>query len=265
MGPFVSDTFYIGEVFEAPEEGQQLIVDVQGFEGPLDLLLALARKQKVDLAEISISALADQYLAFVNAARLQRLELAADYLVMAAWLTYLKSRLLLPKLGKPDEPPAELLAEELAARLQRLEVIRLAARAIMARPQLGVDVFARGAPEAMITVSRPSYDATLFDLLSAYADRKRHNASRRMTIGERHVWSLAEARAALERLIGRSVDWLPLDVMIDTLGLPAATRRTARASAFAASLELVKEGRADLRQDGAFTPIEMRSRMAGAA
>jgi segregation and condensation protein A len=261
----VTDTFDIGEVFEAPEDGPQLIIDVAGFEGPLDLLLALARRQKVDLAEISISALADQYLAFISVARLQRLELAADYLVMAAWLTYLKSRLLLPKPEKDGEPPAEILAEELAARLQRLEVIRLAARAIMARPQLGVDVFGRGAPEAMITVSKMSYDAQLFDLLTAYADRRKQNASRHITIGERHVWSLAEARAALERLIGRSVEWFPLDAMLAALSLVPEARRTAKASAFAALLELVKEGRLDLRQDAAFSPIELRSRAMGEA
>ncbi len=261
-GQRVDDQFDIGEVFEAPEEGKQLIIDVAGFEGPLDLLLALARRQKVDLAEISISALADQYLAFVAEARLQRLELAADYLVMAAWLTYLKSRLLLPKPERSDEPPAELLAEELAARLRRLEVIRLAARAIMSRPQLGVDIFTRGAPEAMITVSRPSYEATLYDLLSAYGDRRKRNKDAHLVLGVRHVWSLTEARAALERLVGRSLDWLPLEALIASLALPPAARRTARASAFAASLELVKEGTLDVRQDSEFSPIELRPRPA---
>jgi segregation and condensation protein A len=256
----VSDQFDINEEFEAPDEGQQLIIDVAGFEGPLDLLLVLARRQKVDLAEISISALADQYLAFIAAARLQRLELAADYLVMAAWLTYLKSRLLLPKSDKSDEPPAEELAEELATRLQRLEVIRLAARAIMARPQLGLDIFARGAPEAMITVTTPHYEATLHDLLTAYGDRKKRIQPQRLAVGERHVWSLADAREALERLVGRSLEWFPFDELITALALPPAARRTARASAFAASLELVREGRLDIRQEGPFSPIAMRPR-----
>ncbi len=132
----------------------------------------------------------------------------------------------------------------------------------MAPSQLGVDVFARGAPEAMITVVRPAFEATLYDLLSAYGDRRRKKASGTLTIGERHVWSLAEAREALERLVGRSLDWLPLDVMISALALPGSHRRTATASAFAASLELAREGRIDLRQEGLFTPIEMRPRAA---
>jgi segregation and condensation protein A len=254
----VSDPFDTEIDFIAPEGEARLIVDVAGFEGPLDLLLTLARRQKVDLNEISISDLADQYLAFVEEARSSRLELAADYLVMAAWLTYLKSRLLLPKPAREGEPEAEMLAEELAARLRRLEIIRLAAKALMARPQLGLDVFARGAPEAMVTVTRPSIEATIHDLLTAYGARKKRLGTQILHVGTRLVWSLSEARAALERLVGGSAHWLPLDALIAALGLPPEARRTARASAFAASLELAREGRLELRQERAFGELEMR-------
>src|SRR5205823_7283575 len=149
-----------------------LVVDVEGFEGPLDLLLALARQQKVDLAKISVLALADQYLAFIEAARKFRLELAADYLVMAAWLAYLKSRLLLPETAPTDGPSAEQLATALANRLRRLEAIREAAKSLMTRPQLGRDIFARGAPERIAEIKHPRFTATLYDLLTAYSSQR---------------------------------------------------------------------------------------------
>ena len=192
---------------ELPERGADepaLVVDVEGFEGPLDLLLTLARQQKVDLAKISILALADQYLAFIEAARKLRLELAADYLVMAAWLAYLKSRLLLPEQHEPDGVSAEDMATALAQRLRRLEAIRQVAEQLLNRPQLGREVFARGLPEPIAEIKRPEWSATLYDLLSAYAGQRQKQARAFVRVPKRTVWSLAEAREALERLIGLS-------------------------------------------------------------
>src|SRR5215467_6420435 len=188
-----------------------LIVDVEGFEGPLDLLLMMARQQKVDLAKISILALADQYLAFVERARRMRLELAADYLVMAAWLAYLKSRLLLPEQHPAEGLSAEEMANALALRLRRLEAIRKFAEQLMNRPQLGREVFQRGQPEPIAEIKHPEWSATLYDLLSAYAGRRQTQARSFVRMPKRTVWSLAEAREALERLIGVTMDWSPLD------------------------------------------------------
>src|SRR5947209_1830321 len=188
-----------------------LVVDVEGFEGPLDLLLALARQQKVDLARISILALADQYLAFIEEARKLRLELAADYLVMAAWLAYLKSRLLLPESNPQEGQSAEDMATALALRLKRLEAIREAAERLFGRAQLDRDVFARGPPEPIAHIKHPQWTATLYDLLSVYAQQRQRSALAHVRLAKRTVWSLAEAREALERLIGRSADWSRLD------------------------------------------------------
>jgi segregation and condensation protein A len=184
-----------------------MIVDVEGFEGPLDLLLMLARQQKVDLAKISILALADQYLSFIEAARQLRLELAADYLVMAAWLAYLKSRLLLPEADPGGGPSAEEMALALAHRLRKLEAIRDVATRMMDRPQLNRDVFQRGLPEPIEEIKQPEWSATLYDLLSAYATQRSRSALSRVRFKQRSVWSLADARTALERLIGQSADW----------------------------------------------------------
>jgi segregation and condensation protein A len=236
------------------------VVDVDGFEGPLDLLLELARRQKVDLARISILALAEQYLSFVEAARRVRLELAADYLVMAAWLAYLKSRLLLPEQPKGEEPSAADLAAALADRLRRLEAIRRAADKLTDRARLGRDMFLRGAAEGIETRSRTNYRANLFDLLSAYARQRQKNAISRVTLRQRTVWSLAEAREALERLAGAAVEWTVLDDYLLQYCVDLPTARTVRASAFSASLEMVREGRFDLRQDRPFSTIWLRRR-----
>lgn len=243
---------------DGPPGEAALVVDLGGYEGPLDLLLDLARRQKVDLAKISILALAEQYLAFITEARRLRLELAGDYLVMAAWLAYLKSRLLLPEAREGDEPPAEELAADLAERLARLEAIRRAAGLIGGRNRLGVDVFGRGAPEAVVVQRQPVWQVTLNDLIGAYLDRRKHQAAARVSIAKRTVWSLQEAREALERLIGRTLDWAPIDLFLADFALEGFARRTARASAFAASLELAREGLIDLRQDKAFAPLYLR-------
>ena len=240
-------------------------VDVDGFEGPLDLLLELARRQKVDLHKISVLALAEQYLVFIEAARNVRLELAADYLVMAAWLAFLKSRLLLPQAPREDEPDAEALAASLALRLQRLQAIRAVAAALTDRPQDGRDVFGRGTRQDVAVAAAPIWQASLFDLLTAYARQRQTQALSRVTVKRRVVWSLAEAREVLERLIGADADWMPLDAYLgDYLGT-ADTRRMVRAATFSASLELVREGRLLVEQRGAFAPLWVRGGAARAA
>jgi segregation and condensation protein A len=248
---------------EAGERGDSepaFRVDVDGFEGPLDLLLELARRQKVDLVKISILALAEQYLAFIDAARKVRLELAADYLVMAAWLAYLKSRLLLPEAPKGEEPSAADLAAALADRLRRLEAIRRAADKLTERARLGRDMFLRGGGEGIETISSPHYQATIFDLLSAYARQRQKSVQSHVTLRQRTVWSLAEAREALERLAGGALEWTVLDDFLLSYCVDLQTARTVRASAFSASLEMVREGHFDMRQDRPFAPIWVRKR-----
>lgn len=235
-----------------------LVVDVEGFEGPLDLLLSLAREQKVDLTRISILSLAEQYLVYVEAARLKHLEIAADYLVMAAWLAYLKSRLLLPDEEGDGEPSGDELAAALAFRLRRLEAMREAASRLMNRNRLGQQVFARGAPQATVTNRQNQLIASLYDLLEAYASQRQRGFVQFVTIAKRSVVSLQEARALLMRMIGEAVDWAPIDsYLIEYLSTPE-TRATAKASSLSASLELVREGHIEIRQTSAFSPLYVR-------
>jgi segregation and condensation protein A len=255
-------SFETGQPTERAEGEPALVVDVEGYEGPLDLLLALARQQKVDLAKISILALADQYLEFIEEARKIRLELAADYLVMAAWLAYLKSRLLLPEPPAAEGPSAEEMATALANRLRRLEAIREASNRLMNRPQLLRDIFPRGTPEEIAEIRRPRFTATLFDLLTAYAVQRQQRVLTTVHLAKRTVWSLAEARASLERLVGLtdSEDWGCLDdFLISYVGEPSQ-RATVFASSFAAALELVREGKMELNQKEAFAPLYFRKR-----
>ena len=250
------------ELAERASDEPALIVDVAGFEGPLDLLLTLARQQKVDLARISILALANQYLSFIEAARRLRLELAADYLVMAAWLAYLKSRLLLPEAATPEGMTAVEMANALALRLKRLEAIRSAANKLFERPQLGRDVFGRGDPEPIAEIKHPKWSATLYDLLSAYAGGRQKHALAHVRFAKRTVWSLAEARAAVERLIGLAADWNRLDEYLVAFLVEPSMRATVMASSLAATLELVREGAAEVHQQEAFAPIYLRKRQA---
>ncbi len=247
-------------VTERASDEPALIVDVEGFEGPLDLLLTLARQQKVDLARISILALADQYLAFIAEARRLRLELAADYLVMAAWLAFLKSRLLLPEGVEAEGMSAADMANALALRLKRLEAIRHAATRLFDRPQLGRDVFGRGDPEPVAEIKRPEWSATLYDLLSAYTAQRQKHALARVRLAKRTVWSLAEARAALERMVGMSQDWSRLDEYLLEYLVEPGMRATVLASSLAATLELVREGLVEVHQPVAFAPIYLRKR-----
>jgi len=240
---------------------EALIVDVDGFEGPLDLLLMLSRTQKVDLRKISVLDLAKQYLQFVEKARVLRIELAADYLVMAAWLAFLKSRLLLPPDPSEDGPSGEDLAAHLAFQLERLQAMREAAARLMARDRLGRDFFARGIPEDVARVRKISYSATLLDLMQGYARIRTRDDFRPFVMDRDAVFTLEQALERMRGLIGFAGSWtdissyLPEDFTHD-----AARWRSATAATFAASLELVKEGKVEIRQEDAFMPIELRRR-----
>ena len=238
------------------------VVDVDGFEGPLDLLLAMARTHKVDLPRISVLALAEQYLKFIHEAQKLRLELAADYLVMAAWLAYLKSKLLLPREENPeDHVSAEEMAQRLSFRLMRLDAMRNAAAELMNRDRLGRDVFGRGCPEQIKRVRETTYTARIFDLLKAYADQRQRTMKVVHHVKKRTVWSIKDARTKLQTLIGDLEEsWVQLDFFIERyLPTPEETK-TVRASSFGASLEMVREGVLELRQDAPFAPIFMRRR-----
>ena len=216
------------------------------------------REPKRSIWQISILQLAEQYLEFVEKVRKLRLELAADYLVMAAWLAYLKSKLLLPAPDEGPEPSGEELAAQLAFRLQRLEAMRDAANKLINRNRLGQDIFARGDPEPVIVSKKSNYSTNLFDLLSAYAQQRQRESVSHITVAKRDVWSLAEARAIITRLLGKLEDWTPLDAfLIDYMSTPQE-RASVLATSFAASLELVREGQLEIRQTDTFAPLYMR-------
>jgi segregation and condensation protein A len=243
------------------ESGDQLVVDVEGFEGPLDLLLALARTQKVDLAKISVLALAQQYLDFISEARRLRLEIAADYLVMAAWLAFLKSKLLLPaEPSEEGEPTGAELAALLAFRLKRLHAMREASSQLMTRKRLGRDVFERGLPEPLRITKTSVYDANVYDLLKAYSQQRQRTAVVSLRMKPRTVWSLKDARGELERLLGMNVDWAPLDRLLAEFLVEPELRKTALASSFTATLEMTREGRLEIRQAKSFAPLLIRRR-----
>ncbi len=240
---------------------EALIVDVDGFEGPLDVLLTLARTQKVDLRSVSVLQLARQYLVFVEEARALRLELAADYLVMAAWLAFLKSRLLLPPDPEEEGPSAEDLAAHLAFQLERLEAMRTAAARLMARDRLGRDVFARGAPQGLNRVRRTVWTATLLDLMQGYARLRTRDDFRPVVVDRVDVFTMEQALDRLRPLIGAMEDWTDLGTFLpDDWRDGLQRRRSATASTFAATLELAKAGSLDLRQAEAFAPLRIRAR-----
>ena len=244
----------------APAAEDVMYVDVDGYEGPLDLLLDLARRQKVDLAAISVLALAEQYLKFIETVRETRIEVAADYLVMAAWLAYLKSRLMVPQAASDEEPSGEMLAAMLQFRLKRLEAMRRAASQLMNRPRLGFQIYARGAPEPIEIARKSLWEASLYDLLKAYAGQRERGATTDYTPFHRTVWSLQEARDILQRLIGDSFEWVAMDTYLEQYLATPTERATVRASTFASSLELVRLGQIDLRQTETFGPLFMRRR-----
>lgn len=250
-------------VANAVEDGEALIIDLEGYEGPLHVLLALARSQKVDLLKLSVLKLAEQYLAFVQNARRRRFSLAADYLVMAAWLTYLKSRLLLPKPEQPkaEEAPAEEIATRLAFRLAKLDAMRTAAENLKARPQLRRDVFGRGDPQAITVVPSDHLEGDLYGLMSAYIGQRAKAADRRYTPPAPQAYPLEEARERLRRLLPELGRWTPL-TGVAPFGPTdhGPSRASFVASTLSASLELVKEGAMDVRQLEAFADVYVRAR-----
>lgn len=249
------------EDFEEPEATPpkpELVVDLDGYEGPIDLLLELARDQKVDLTKISILALADQYLAFIQQARELRLEIAADYLVMAAWLAYLKSRLLLPEPEGEGEPSGAEMAAALRYQLQRLEAMQDVGRRLLARPQLGQDFFARGEPQPLDVVSTTIYDVSLYELLQAYARNAVRAEATSLHIAPMNYYSVEDALTRLESLLGATPGWRSLSAFLPPELQDAVQGRSAIASTLTASLELVREGKLEIRQDGTFGPIYLR-------
>lgn len=257
-----------GDVFQEDEEAggrgpdERLMLDLDGFDGPLDVLLTLAREQKVDLAKISILKLADQYLSFVARIRQKHLDLAAEYLVMAAWLAYLKSRLLLPEPEADPEgqPSAAEMADVLAFRLRRLEAMQRIGTTLVNRARLGRDVFARGEPEDVPVVTHSLFDVQLFELLKAYADHVVRTSVRTLRVEAPDLYSVEDALRRLERLLGKMPDWSVLSSYLPNFEGDALKMKSAVASTFIAALELAKQGRLQLRQDGGpYSPIYVKA------
>ena len=246
---------------EARLAAEALIVDVDGYEGPLDLLLTLSRTQKVDLRKISVLQLARQYLAFIEKAKALRIELAADYLVMAAWLAFLKSRLLLPPDPRDEGPSGEELAAHLAFQLERLAAMREAAAQLMARDQLGRDFFARGLPEDVMRLRTVRYTATLLDLMQGYARIRTKDDFRPFVMDRDRVYTMEQALERMRGLIGFAGDWSDLTTWLpEGWETDPVMRRSATAATFAASLELAKAGKIELRQGETFAPIQIRKK-----
>jgi segregation and condensation protein A len=248
--------------FTPPATPQEaLIVELDGFEGPLDLLLALARHQKVDIAKISVLQLADQYLAFIEQAGKRKLELAADYLVMAAWLTYFKSRLVLPQAGGEEAPGADEMAAQLRWRLARLNAMRESAARMMARDRLNRDVFARGAPEHVTVIRTKKYSDTLYDLLTAYSQQRIRTLGHRVfELVRAPILLIEDARDRIERMLGRIPDWSLITRFLPPDWTQGARRKSAVASTFSAALELARDGRLEIRQLTPFGAIFVKDR-----
>ena len=245
------------EFFQPPRDDEALNLSLDGWEGPLDLLLTLARAQKVDLHAISILALVEQYLAYIEDAKLLRLEIAADYLVMAAWLAYLKSCLLLPRDPEADPSPEEL-AWRLQQRLQRLDAMREAGARLIGRDRIGRDVFARGTPEGLRLVRKSAWQATAFDLFAAYGRVKARTQPAMHVVANRAVMTLEDAIQRVSALIGRALDWTTLEAFLPITADPAY-RRSALASSFVAALELARQGKLELEQDTPFADLMVRA------
>ncbi len=238
----------------------QLVLDLDGFEGPIDLLLSLSREQKVDITKISILALAEQYLTFIAQAQRVNLELAADYLVMAAWLAYLKSRLLLPDDHGEEQPTGQQMADALAFQLRRLESMQEAGHRLFQRPMLGRDVFAIGAPEGVEVINEAVYEPSLYELMRCYGAIRSRNTDTVLHIAPQDLFTVEQAVERLRRLLGNIPDWADLYAFLPENLKGSLIMRSAVASTFAATLELVRQGQAELRQDGAYHPIYVRAR-----
>ncbi len=257
-------------VEEAVEDGEALIIDIEGYEGPLHVLLAMARTQKVDLMKLSVLKLAEQYLSFVNQVRRVRFSLAADYLVMASWLAYLKSRLMLPKPERKldNEPPAEEMALALAFRLAKLDIMRKAVEALALRPRLKRDVFTRGDPEAVKIVSSSRLTGNLYELVQAYVDQRRKDTGRSYQLRPPQAYPLDDARLRLRDKLPGLTNWTALDAIVpqgEEVPVDGPSRASYLASTLSAGLELVKEGTLEAQQHEAFAALYLRARLAGRA
>ncbi len=248
---------------EVADDSERLTIDIDGWEGPLDLLLTLARTQKVDLRQISILQLVEQYLGFIENARALKLELAADYLVMAAWLAYLKSALLLPKDPTIDPSPEEL-ALRLQLRLERLNAMRESGARLMARDRIGRDIFLRGLPEGLRVVRTTAWDVNYFELISAYGQIQARNAPVMHVVKRRAVMTLEEALERVSAMLGQILNWTQLEAFLP-IGAEPALRRSALASSFLAMLELAKQGRVELQQETSFAPLMVKARQGAGA
>lgn len=262
--PASGEGFEEGRPIAAAEtDPAALIVDLDGFEGPLDVLLTLARNQKVDLTRISILQLAEQYLDFINRAHRMELDLAADYLVMAAWLAYLKSRLLLPPPDEEEGPSGAEMAARLAFQLQRLESMRKAAQALFARHRLGLQVFQRGKPEGIRVVKTSQYQGTLYELLKAYSDQRLKGHETHWEPKRLPILAVEIARKRLESMLGMMFDWGRIDAFLPVEYMTSELRRSALASTLSAALVLAKDGEIELAQAGAYQPLFVRRRRQG--
>lgn len=260
--PDAASTFEEGAPRASVEPDENtLIVDLDGFEGPLDVLLMLARNQKVDLTRISILKLAEQYLDFITQAKRMELDLAADYLVMASWLAFLKSKLLLPPPEEEEGPSGAEMAARLAFQLQRLEAMRKASVEIFARRcRMGMHVFPRGAPEGIRLIKTSEYQGTLYELLKSYSDQRLKGHETKWEPKRLPIMAIEAARHRLERMMGMMFDWGRIDSFMPMDDMSPAMRRSAIASTFSAALVLAKDGVMEIRQSGAFGPVFVRRR-----
>ena len=258
----MSADFDTPPAIDPDEDAPRLMLDLAGYEGPLDLMLDLARREKIDITAISILALAEQFLAFIAKARALRLEIAADYLVMAAWLAWLKSRMLIPKIDDDPAPAVEELAEDLARRLERLAAFRKAGEMLGERLELHGEAFPRGQAEATLAVRHASWQVSLPELLSAYAQWQIGAVKPQYHVVARRTLSIAEARTLLERLVGQGAQWCPLSLLVSMLkdeDADKADARSATASGLVAALEMAREGTLSLRQEAPFAPLYLKA------
>tara|TARA_B100000965_G_scaffold364404_1_gene348064 strand:+ start:590 stop:1387 length:798 start_codon:yes stop_codon:yes gene_type:complete len=255
----ISDT-YKAERESGIPSSDDLIVNLEGYEGPLDVLLVLAKSQKVDLMQISILQLTEQYLVFIAKVRERNLELAADYLVMAAWLAYLKSNLLIPKQESGEELSAEEMAERLKFQLKKLEAIRQVSEKLMNLPKLGSDFFERGMPEGIRLIRTPEYYLSLYDLLKSYADQRYKTAYSSMTIERPPVYAMEDALVRLQRMVGTVLEWTRLETFLPKEFSSGKGARSGVAGTLAASMELVREGLIEVQQLMPFGPVFIKNK-----
>ena len=255
----ISDTYSNSQPYESINN-DDLIVNLSGYEGPLDVLLIMAKSQKVDLMKISILQLTEQYLVFIAEVRKKNLELAADYLVMAAWLAYLKSNLLLPREDTGEELTAEQMAERLKFQLKKLEAIRQVSEKLMNLPVLGTNFFNRGMPEGIRLIRTPEYYLSLYDLLKSYANQRYKSAYSSMVIERPAVYAMEEALVRLQRMVGTAFEWTKLESFLPPEFSKGKNARSGVAGTLAAAMELVREGVLEVQQLAPFGPVFIKNK-----